>query len=171
MYATHKWITAGLLPSILFHGPDQQASDQQIPFLFLKLLDGMSGRQGNDGWVGWECVHLCVLYTSVCTVEVEEVCSLISESRLVLHDTMRLLIFCRWRIENSAVVEQIPWNVSYFSVSLALLLLFSALHKPFFPCFLSFSFQYLQKKRGLSGPCPGFVYLWLKRWKMDRIEK
>lgn len=67
MYVTSKWITAGFLPSFLFHKSDQQDTDQQISFSFPQSL-GMSGRQGSDGCVS-ECSSMCS--TCVCTVEVE----------------------------------------------------------------------------------------------------
>lgn len=60
MYVTSKRITAGLLPSFLFHESDQQATDEQIPFLFLKILDGMLGTQGNDGRVS-VCSLMCAV--------------------------------------------------------------------------------------------------------------
>lgn len=65
MYVMRKSITAGFLPSFLL-SPSQQTTDQQSYFLFLKILDGMSGRQGNDGQVVCQCVHSRVLNVSAC---------------------------------------------------------------------------------------------------------
>ena len=133
VYATHEWITAGLLPCILFHGRPISSSLSSSSRTWMECQEGKV-ITGRVCVCVCECVHSCVLYMSVCVhiYSRGERCV-----NVMLHDTA-----------GDELRKYIQFN--HFTVS-TLGHLISAFHKPFLPCFLSFSPHYLQKECGLSG--------------------